>query len=59
MSARDIFQHYVDEQGWDQDSQIELLLRYIDNQNSTDAFEDFLLQAQEDEYMEESDGNGY
>lgn len=48
MNADAIFAHFVDGQGWSLQSQVLVLLRYIDNQNSPEAFGDF-LQDQADE----------
>jgi hypothetical protein len=42
MSAYAVLTTIADDQGWNTDTQLGLLLEYIDNQGSLDAFEDFL-----------------
>ena len=37
-----IFEHHVEQQGWNEETQIQILLEYIENQQSNDAFESFL-----------------
>ncbi len=50
MSARSIIDSFDSRVGWDDNSKIELLCQYIDNQQSDDALQDFLeQQAQEEE----------
>ena len=49
MNAETIFDRFAHEQGWDMDSQVTILLRYIDNQQSDEAFKDFLREQQDDE----------
>lgn len=44
------------EQGWSLPTQLNVLLRYIDNQQSDDVFRDFLLAQQEFENDESVDG---
>lgn len=38
------FNKIAEQQGWSPDSQVAILLEYIENQQSNDAFEDFLNQ---------------
>lgn len=56
MSERELFETTVAEEGWDERTQIDVLLQYIENQGSAAAFEDFLVQmradALEDEYAD-------
>ena len=42
MDAESIFSRLAHRQGWSEASQIDVLLRYIENQGSPDAFQDFL-----------------
>ena len=50
--AQGIFDIIADQQGWTDASQIIVLLRYISNQESDDAFEEFLIEQQQDESVE-------
>lgn len=49
MAAEDILEHHAEEAGWSEILQIALLCEYIDNQADNAAFEDFLIQAKEEE----------
>ena len=49
MSSYDILIKYADQCGWWLETQINLLLEYIDNQQQPDAFEDFFAQKAADE----------
>jgi len=49
MSADIILEKIAAEQGWNETTQLELALRYIDFQGGNDAFRDFLLQQQDEE----------
>ena len=44
MTAEDTLGHFASRQGWNLDLQLTILLRYIENQQDNDAFEDFLQQ---------------
>lgn len=44
-TARTTLEKQAEEMGWDMQSKLTLCLRYIDNQSSNEAFEDFLTQA--------------
>lgn len=52
MDSRDIIDEFIESQGWDDDSVITLLCRYIDNQSDPDTFRDFLQQQKEMENSE-------
>jgi len=41
-----IFERIAEEQGWNPDTQVAVLLEYLENQGSPEAFEDFLIQKQ-------------
>ncbi len=43
-TPEDILDRFVAQQGWDIESQLALALRYIENQQDHDTFEDFLQQ---------------
>lgn len=43
MSTRDIIFDIADKQGWNTGTMLDLALRYIENQQSDEAFRDFLL----------------
>jgi len=45
VDTQGILDKFAAEQGWDEASQIDVLLRYIENQGSDDAFHDFLAEA--------------
>ena len=49
MSAEDIFEKVAEEQGWTPETEIWVLLQYIENQKDNSAFEDFLRRQQEEE----------
>jgi hypothetical protein len=49
MTAYDTLMMYADDVGWDSTSMIYVLCRYIDNQQSLDAFADFLVEAVREE----------
>ncbi|MCP5400475.1 MAG: hypothetical protein H6921_14735 [Sphingomonas sp.] len=44
MSDREIFDTIASAEGWYERTQIDILLQYIENQSSPDAFADFLAQ---------------
>ena len=44
-----ILDQYADQQGWNDQTKITLLCRYIANQQSDDAFADFLAQQADEE----------
>lgn len=44
MAARELFEDIAAEEGWTDATQVEVLLQYIENQQSHAAFEDFLAQ---------------
>lgn len=54
MSARFIIEKISEETGvcWNEDSIIEILCDYIDNQNSTAAFEDYISRRAKEENEE-------
>lgn len=43
------FKQIVDEQGWPAETQVQILLRYIEKQGDADGFENFLLEQVEKE----------
>jgi len=53
-AARSILEDVSHETGveWDQDSMLEIMSEYIDNQASLDAFEDFVRRKAEEENAE-------
>lgn len=42
MSESYLFEEIAEQQGWTDATQVEVLLRYIENQASPEAFQDFL-----------------
>ncbi len=44
MSENHLFEEITEQQGWNESSQVAVLLRYIENQDSYEAFRDFLLE---------------
>lgn len=58
MSALSILQRISDETGvaWDDESMLEILSDYIDNQGSDDVFEDFVRQRAD---QEQGEGQAY
>lgn len=44
MLARELFEVVAANEGWTDATQVEILLQYIENQQSSAAFEDFLAQ---------------
>lgn len=52
MSAREILEEIAEEKGWTKKTMLDLCLEYIDNQDSDDAFQDFLETAAENEDLE-------
>ena len=44
MTTEDLLIRFTAQQGWNLDSQLTVLLRYIENQQDDDAFEEFLQQ---------------
>ncbi|AOH85583.1 hypothetical protein AWL63_18220 [Sphingomonas panacis] len=44
MGERSLFAKTASEQRWTEKAQVDLLLRYIENQDSAGAFEDFLAE---------------
>lgn len=57
MPERDIFIDTADEEGWSDATQIDVLLRYIENQQSPEAFQDFLAELQTDALAAMDAGN--
>lgn len=57
MPARDIFIDTAAEEGWSDATQIDVLLRYIENQQSFEAFEDFLAELRADALTEMDERN--
>lgn len=55
MSTESIFERIAEQRGWNLQSQVDVLLRYIDNQQSNTAFRDFLLEQAEDESTTDAD----
>lgn len=59
MSDRELFEIAAAQEGWHERTQIDVLLQYIENQDSSAAFEDFLAQmrsdALSDEYADDAD----
>ena len=49
MDAKDILEKIAARTGWNPDSMLEIACRYIDNQQSAAAFEDFVSQAADEE----------
>jgi hypothetical protein len=49
MDARDILARAAARTGWNLDTQLELICRYVDNQAAADAFADFVDEAADDE----------
>lgn len=49
MSASSIMDNAASKTGWNADSQLAIALAYIDNQDSEDAFEDFVAEAVQEE----------
>jgi hypothetical protein len=47
-------ENYADRCGWNVETQLELALRYIANQGSDDAFDDFLQEIADEECAEET-----
>lgn len=45
MNTETIFSNSASEAGWDETKQIQVLLEYIENQQSDEAFSDFLAEA--------------
>lgn len=41
-NTEQILDSHTERQGWDRNTQLELALRYIENQQSPEAWEDFL-----------------
>lgn len=52
-----IFANASDEAGWNPESQVQILLEYIGNQNSDSAFEDFLREKVASEKEMGNDSN--
>ena len=52
MPAEAILNELVETTGWNEATQLMLCLEYIENQQSDDAFEDFLEKRAEDENVE-------
>ena len=48
MSERDLFEAVAAEEGWQERTQINILLRYIETQCSSVAFADFIAQTRAD-----------
>ena len=45
----DLFEKIASEQGWTPETQVQVLLEYVGNQQSDEAFEDFLKEKQKEE----------
>jgi hypothetical protein len=54
MSAESIIDKIAERTGWNDASKLSLALVYIDNQQSDDAWEDFLVQAADEECVEDT-----
>lgn len=54
MSEISTFEEVAERQGWTGVTQVEVLLKYIENQKSPEAFEDFLILQQRQENMDET-----
>jgi hypothetical protein len=52
MAARDILEEHAASTGWNVDSMLEIVCAYVDNQQSNDAFEDFVRRRAEEELEE-------
>lgn len=52
MAAREILEEIAEDHGWTKRTMLDLCLEYIDNQQSDDAFQDFLETRAEDEDLE-------
>lgn len=52
MSDREIFDAIASAEGWYERTQIDILLLYVENQSSPDAFADFLAQMRSDRLEE-------
>lgn len=48
-TVKDILSEISREQGWNLKSQLELALRFIDDNSLEDSFEEFLIDTQKDE----------
>ncbi len=46
MNALNILEQYATQYGWDSETMLEIVCDYIDNQDSSQAFTDFLQQQQ-------------
>jgi len=55
MSAESIIDRVAERTGWNDASKLALALDYIDNQQSDDAWEDFLERAADEEDPEDED----
>lgn len=44
-----VVQEFADQQGWDKNTVLGLALQYIENQDSNDAFRDFLAATADEE----------
>lgn len=56
MSISNLFDDKAAVAGWAASTQVDVLLRYIENQQSDDVFEDFLDRQIEEESAEDVDG---
>ena len=52
MSAQFVMDEFVAEQGWNNDTQLSLLLEYVDNQSDDNGFREF-LQSFVEEYAQD------
>ena len=50
-----ILNEIADKQGWNVDTQLSLLVEYIERQRSAEAFRDFLLDAAANENFQEKE----
>lgn len=53
MSERGLFESTSAQEGWQERTQIDVLLQYIENQDSEAAFADFLAQMRADALQDE------
>ncbi len=58
MDARDLIDEYGHMNGWTYSTRIDVLCRYIDNQQQEEALLDFLIQVTKDEMMEDDNDVG-
>lgn len=49
--TRTILEEYAERMGWNEDSQLEILCDYIENQQNPDAFDDYLSRRADEENL--------